>query len=421
MRILFVVHQFLPECATGTETAIFNVAKASQRAGHRVAVLTCALGEPSRWTVAPADGLWFASVRGIPVHAIPRTMITDPDALRTAGDVGAAGLVRAFLAENRFDVVHVGHAMRMGPAIEAVRDADLPYVVSLTDFFPLCHAVNLMRRDGTACDGPRGGRACAVHCASGAEPRARFERFRRLLSDAGARIVCSDFARRHYVRSFPGLGFETIPRGIDGLRACASLAGRKPGTGLRFGFLGTVSAMKGAGMLAEAFAAAGIPGASLEIVGPVDADPATVSTVAAVAGRSPAVLLRGPVAPDEVFAVLARFDVLCLPSQVPETFSQVLHQAFACGVPALVSDLGAPAEIVARNRCGWFVPHADAAAWTQAFRRLATDPGALDRARSAVPLPMRVEEEAFFLEHVYRRALRDHAGRRRTGGTAPRP
>lgn len=420
MRILFVLHQFMPEFATGTEIAILNIAKSTQRAGHRVAVLTCAGGEPSRWSVAPADGLWFASVQGVPVHAIPGTMMTDPYALSADVDVAAAALVRGFLAENRFDVVHVGHAMRMGSAIETVRDADVPYVVSLTDFFPLCHAVNLMRRDGTACDGPRGGRACAVHCPSGAEPRERFDRFRRLLADAGARIVCSDFSRRQYVRSFPDLGFETIPHGIDAVRACASLAARRPGTGLRFGFLGTINASKGVAMLAEAFAAAGIPGATLEIVGPVDFDPATVSAVTAVAGRCPAVILRGPVASDDVFAVLSRFDVLCLPSQVPETFSQVLHQAFACGVPALVSDLGAPAEIVAGHGCGWSVPHADAGAWTRAFRRLATDGDALERARSALPLPMRVEEEAFFLEHVYRRAIRDHAARRRAGGTGPR-
>jgi len=416
MRILFVVHQFLPEFASGTETAVFHVAKTSQRAGHRVAVLTCALGEPSRWSDAPAGGLWSTSVHGIPVHAIPRSMMTDPHALQPAVDVAAADLVRAFLAGNRFDVVHVAHAMRMGSAIEAVREAGIPYVVSLTDFFPLCHAVNLMRRDGTACDGPHGGRACAAHCPTGSEPRARFGRFRRLLADAGARIVCSDFTRRQYVRSFPDLGFETILHGIDMLRACASPGGaQRPGTGLRFGFLGTISAMKGAGMLAEAFAAAAIPDASLEIVGPVDADPATVSVVTAVAGRCPAVTLRGPVTSDEVFDVLSRFDVLCLPSQVPETFSQVLHQAFACGVPALVSDLGAPPEIVGRHRCGWSVPFSDAGAWTQALRRLAADADEVERARSAVPLPMRIEEEAFFLEQLYRRALRDHATRRWIG------
>ncbi|WP_187970565.1 glycosyltransferase [Aquibium microcysteis] len=419
MRILFVVHQFRPEFASGTETAVFNIAKSSQRAGHHVAVLTCALGEASRWTVAPANGLWFASVDGIPVHAIPRAMITDPHALHAAEDVAAADLVRAFLADNRFDVVHLAHAMRMGSAIEAVRKEGIPYVVSLTDFFPLCHAVNLVRLDGTACDGPHGGRACAAHCPTGSEPRARFERFRRLLSDAGARIVCSDYSRRQYVRSFPDLGFETIPHGIDVLRACASLGARPPGTGLRFGFLGTIHAKKGAGMLAEAFAAAAVPGASLAFVGPVDFDPATVDAVAAVAGRCPSVTLRGPVTSDEVFAVLSRFDVLCLPSQVPETFSQVLHQAFACGVPALVSDLGAPAEIVGRHGCGWSVPFSDAGAWTQALRRLATDAEEVERARAAIPLPMRIEEEAFFLEHVYRRARRDHTAARRTGRPLP--
>lgn len=415
MRILFVVHQFRPEYATGTETVILNVAKACQRAGHPVTILTCALHDPSRWTVAPEDGLWFSVVEGVPIYAIPTALVSDPFALHEDAGSAAKDLVRRFLSERNFDVAHIGHSLRMFSAIEALREANLPYVITLTDFFPLCYRINLIRVSGELCDGPHGGRACLSHCPAEGEPSERFERFRMLLAGAEARVVCSDFVRRQYARSFPDLAFEPLPHGVNALRACTISAKKCEWPGVRFGFLGTLSAIKGVVLLTEAFAAAELPDSSLEIVGPAHGNVQTTQAIEAIAAAHPNITIRGPVASDDVFDVISRFDVLCLPSQVPETFSLVLHQAFACGVPALVSNLGAPAEIVERHDCGWTTPHADVAGWTQALRRVATDRALLEAAKSHVPVPLRLEEEGFFYEHFYRRAAYTHAVRRRVG------
>jgi glycosyltransferase involved in cell wall biosynthesis len=412
VRILIIVHQFRPEYATGTETAMLNVAKACQRAGHPVTILTCALHDPSRWTVAPEDGLWFTVVEGVPIYAIPSALVSDPLSLHEDADSVAKNLVQRFLYERNFDVTHIGHSLRMFSAIEALREANLPYVITLTDFFPLCYRINMIRISGELCDGPHCGRACLSHCPAECEAPERFERFRMLLAGAEARVVVSDFTRRQYARSFPDLAFETLPHGIDVLRACKISAQKSERPGVRFGFLGTLSAIKGVALLAEAFAAAELADSSLEIVGPTHDNPQTTQAIEAIATAHPNITIRGPVAPDAVFDVISRFDVICLPSQVPETYSLVLHQAFACGIPALVSDLGAPAEIVERGGCGWTVPHADVAGWAQSLRRVATDRALLEAAKSRVPLPLRLEEEGFFYEQLYRRAVRADAARR---------
>jgi glycosyltransferase involved in cell wall biosynthesis len=175
-------------------------------------------------------------------------------------------------------------------------------------------------------------------------------------------------------------------------------------SGVRFGFLGSLAAVKGVTVLLEAFARAGLSNCSLEIVGPDHSDDETRQKIKSLAAQTNATI-SGPVSAHGVFGALSRFDVLCLPSQVPETFSLVLHQAFAIGVPALVSDLGAPAEIVKKHRCGWTTPHADVDGWSQALRRIAFDRAMVDEAKLHVPLPMRIEEEGFFYEHFYRRAI----------------
>jgi glycosyltransferase involved in cell wall biosynthesis len=293
----------------------------------------------------------------------------------------------------------------MFAAIDILHEIGLPYVVTLTDFFPLCYRINLMRISGEICDGPHGGRACLTHCPVASDLPARLVRFYRLLSGAQARMVCSDFVRRQYMRAFPNLAFEVLPHGVDGLRAYAPVPdGERNCTGLRFGFLGTISTAKGVEKLLGAFALAELPNASLEIVGPTHDDVETIGRIKALAAQ-PGVTLKGGVASNEVFSVLSRFHVLCLPSQVPETFSLVLHQAFACGIPALVSDIGAPADTVSKHGCGWVVPHADITGWSQALRRIAHEPAILAQAKSRVPLPLRLEEEGFLYEHIYRRAV----------------
>ena len=238
-----------------------------------------------------------------------------------------------------------------------------------------------------------------------------------MLAGAKARVACSDFVRRQYTRAFPELAFETLSHGVDVLRACATVVEKREESGVRFGFLGTLSEIKGVTLLLEAFAQADLPQSSLEIVGPDHSDSETKQKIRALAAQ-PNISISGPVSSDDVFSVLSRFDVLCLPSQVPETFSLVLHQAFVSGVPALVSDLGAPAEIVKKHACGWTTPYADVDGWSQALRRIASDRGLIDDAKSRVPLPMRLEEEGFFYERFYRRALRAHDARKACkGGT----
>jgi glycosyltransferase involved in cell wall biosynthesis len=104
----------------------------------------------------------------------------------------------------------------------------------------------------------------------------------------------------------------------------------------------------------------------------------------------------------KIFQVIRSLDVLCLPSRVPETFSLVLHKACAAGVPSLVSDLGAPGEFVGKGGFGRVIPVDDIDAWADAIIDVAADSSVLRNWRANLPLPLRVEEEGFFYDSLYR-------------------
>jgi hypothetical protein len=210
MRVLFVVHQFLPEFASGTEVVTLNLAKSAQRDGHEVVVLTAALGTSS-WKTQPCDGLRCAMVEGVPVFGVPAETMTPLSTLAFDEDGAFSAALEHWLEScPRYDVVHFVHTMRVFRAIDIVRRRGIPYILTLTDFFLPCYRINLMRRSGAFCStGPDGGSACDRHCRTdeitGDMLRKRFARLGEALRGAATVVACSHFVARAFRRSYPQL------------------------------------------------------------------------------------------------------------------------------------------------------------------------------------------------------------------------
>ncbi len=92
---------------------------------------------------------------------------------------------------------------------------------------------------------------------------------------------------------------------------------------------------------------------------------------------------RGPVEPDEVIGTIGGYDVLLLPSYHPgEGYPAVILQAFAAGVPVIVSDWKDIPEMVEDGVTGILVLPKAPAQIREALRRLAAD-GALYESMAA--------------------------------------
>ena len=422
MRILFILHQFPPEFAAGTEIVTLNLAHQARRHGHEVEILTCSILDAALWEETDASGLRRTTIQDLPVQAIveaPESKLTQYGFGRNAETERAA---RAFLdARPPFDLVHVTHSLRMIEAVEVVHERRLPYIVTLTDFFLDCYRVTLTRTSGELCDGPCGGRNCIAFCPLGdvqdEELLERQARTRRLLQGARAVSACSDYLAAVFKREHPDLAVGVVEHGLDLARFAA--APRSPGGELVFGYLGTISQSKGVHVLAEAFADALTPDARLELIGPCFDDELR-SRLTACAQRAPNIALRGPVPATAVPELLAGLDVLCLPSLWPETFSLAIHEGFAAGLPCLVSDLGWPGRLVRLEGCGEPIPAGDVAAWRLAITRIALDRGRLEPWRLRTPRPRSLDQEGNAYEALYRPFI-DPDGLGPAGAGAARP
>ncbi|MCB9845949.1 MAG: glycosyltransferase [Phycisphaeraceae bacterium] len=121
----------------------------------------------------------------------------------------------------------------------------------------------------------------------------------------------------------------------------------------------------------------------------------------------------------ELSTIYASSDMLVFPS-LTDTLGQVVMESLSSGMPAIVSNVGGPAEIVEHERTGLVVP-SDAAKWADAIVRLASRPQerAAMGARGAETISTRTFDhsfEAFWRVHetVRREHLNRHGIREKT-------
>lgn len=420
MRILIILHQFYPEFSGGTERVALNLARSAQRAGHHVRILACSI---SADLTMVADCQMLSGAKEMVYQGVPLTLLAR-ERLPASADFSLEAQpeliepLADWMRQQQYDLVHVMHTMRMSTAVLAAQRCHLPLVLTLTDFFLACSRINMVDLDNRICGGPADGKRCTQRCLtlpwSPATLLERHQFARELLEAASVRVAPSNFVADRYRSVFPSCDFRVIPHGIDFLALHGSHASGKQtlqGSGkLRLAYVGGVIPQKGLDLLLRAMALVRSTDLNLKVIGGFHGSSAYHEQVLALGKADPRVEFVGHLDPRYLIEALQQIDLLCLPSRVPETFSLVLHEAAALGIPALVSDLGAPAELVSQHGSGMVLPHDKVDDWATAIEWLAQEPDQVEKWRSRLPLPLRVEEESFYYDSLYRTLLHANDG-----------
>ena len=211
-------------------------------------------------------------------------------------------------------------------------------------------------------------------------------------------IAISDFVRRKHVEG--GLSIEKIV--VKPHFAWAVEQRRGPGE--YFMYLGRLVPEKGVSTLVDVWRQVN---ARLLIVG----DGPEASRLRAAAPRN--VEFRGVVQPGELPALLRGARALLIPSIWHEAAGKVVLEAYAAGVPVLVSRAGGLPEVVLNEVTGLVLPPTDPLAWIQAVDRLLDDSESERMGRSAWELwseRFSPDQGLVSLESAYRRAHENWAG-----------
>jgi GT2 family glycosyltransferase/glycosyltransferase involved in cell wall biosynthesis len=428
MRILVIVHGFPPASAGGCEIyARAHALALRRRNGDRVQVLTRE-ADPAREEYAQRmeeqDGL---SVRWVN-NTFRRVRAFEESYACEAIDAIAGKVIDDFAP----DVAHIHHLTCLSTGIvRALAERGVPSIMTLHDYWLICHRGQLLDVDYRLCDGPGpdgcsaclgsagGAGAAAFAAASGMRaleerlPGVRVDRLRRAASRAAAlmrtnqtsrtearrrvdhmREICAQVTRfvapsREMRDRFVRFGVASArisvgPYGYD--RTPFRGVSRTTSNRLRLGFLGSVMASKAPHLLLEAIQRLPRDSVSVDLYGGFAAyhgDDSYRSLIEALADREN-VRVHGAIPHERVAQALASLDVLVVPSIWPENSPLVIGEAFLAGVPVVASRIGGIPEVVSDGRNGLLFRPGDVGDLTAALRRLLEERGLIEALRDGV-------------------------------------
>ena len=443
MRILHVVHDYLPEQVAGVEVYTNRIA-ARQARRDDVGVLFARL-DPTRAT-GSADRRDEAGVR---LYAV----VQNRDWTRfeqTWSDPRVEGAIDDALDDFAPDVIHAQHLMHLGLApVDLARRRGLPVVMTLHDQWLACAAGGQrFHPDRTRCDAldagrcgrctagqvglalwargafqrreggghvDGGGRAmpgwltraktlgrAAWRTGAGLGGRRRIEarwRVMRALADRVDLFVVPsrDLLEQAAAFGLPRARLHHLPHGLPE-RGDASRA--LPETARRFGIVGSLVPHKGLHVAVEAFTEMP-PDATLEIVGALDDDPRYVDELRRRA-RHPGIRFVGGCPPERVPEKLDALDVLVAPSIWRENAPLGVQEALAAGRPVIATRLGGHVELLAEGGGLLVAPDAPQAL-AEAMRRCATESGLIATLAGSAPRIRGLGEHVDALEEIYTR------------------
>lgn len=423
LRILFVVHQFLPKHRAGTELYTYYLAKEMVARGHQVCLYFTEI-----YPEEPQYTLRRGSYDGLPFIEVAHSHYF-PNFRHSYRDENMEEIFDQVLEETRPDLVHFQHLyLHSIGYIDVARKRQLPIVYTLHEYILMClRGGQLLLPDLTLCDGPED-TACAL-CArmypppddseqdrtdTNADPyvsavTARNREIRSRLAKVDLFISPSAFLRQRFIDE--GLiSPEKIIHSDNGFPANL-FAGIKrqtspppPGQELRFGFVGTISESKGLHLLVEAFAGIDHSRASCQAHGDLGMFPDYKLRLESQPGFEH-ITWAGPFEHSRIGEILAGIDVLIVPSLWFENSPLTIHEAFLAGVPVLTVDRGGMAELVEDGRNGVHFKMGDVADLRSKMRQFLDEPELLEHLRAGFPKLKTISEDAETMDQRYLQLL----------------
>jgi glycosyltransferase involved in cell wall biosynthesis len=405
MKILLVANGFPPTAFGGVEVYVYNLAKALREHDHDILVFCRESNQD-----VPDYTIQRHEVDGNKVIRVVNDFKQISTFADTYQDSEIDSIFKNILLEFKPDLVHFNHLIALSATLPTVaNELNAPFVMTLHDYWPICHRVHLQDWRKLHCAGLLQGGDC-YRCVVRTEKRRAFYRNvlrwgksivsfpvrrrirRRLVRDAGniiahegqpedfiirnglfrenlalSRIIYtpSDFVRRTYnSNGYKNIKLQILPLGVE--RPKEHKKPRKKDHRLAIGYIGTILPSKGAHILLDAFVDLQLENVRLKLYGRDDADLGYTKKIRRVVNRDQRVSFEGSFEPKMRDQIYQDFDILIIPSMAPESFSLVAREALIRGVPVVASNIGALPEIIRHNENGFLFPPGD----VQSLRKL---------------------------------------------------
>lgn len=421
MNILIAIHGFPPTYYAGSERAAERIAQWLIEHGHHVEVFTCEQLD------APETHLDTSTENGLVIHRLNYDL-KEGDYFQNLYDDARVGTAfRTILEQTHFDIVHVVSGYLLGgQVIHSAKEAGIPVVLTLTEFWFMCFRLNLLNANNEMCVGPDTDEKCmrcvmedqrryripaqtaptvmdafwgvAKYAPFAREQKSAITRRRETLTQAldevdlvicPSKFIMSKFAEYDFDPS----RFVHLRHGLK--QPPHKYTPPKSNSGLRLGYMGQIKAHKGVDLIIDAV----IPlldqqeKVSLSLWGSRAGDPSYGEKLEKQTQNYPAIKWEGSYNSGQLWDVLSSMDVLIIPSRWFENSPTVILEAQTFGLPVIATRLGGMQELVQHEQSGLLFELNNAADLGGQIQRLLDEPDLLKRLRQGIPPIPTIDDE----------------------------
>jgi glycosyltransferase involved in cell wall biosynthesis len=441
VKILQVIHDFIPETLAGAEINTHKLSVDLTAKGHEVHIFC------RGWNLEVEPySVRDETMDGLHVHRID--FGTTGNAHRaTRHDPRIDRAFRDYLARVQPDLIHFQHFIYLTTDLVSIaKESDVPVVISLRNFWFRCPWGNRLYHDHSLCD-----RYADLECLSclwpdnlsrkrkvipwrvinpllmnayraglgnllplHSEPRQILDslsdwvqEFREALLQADIIHTPSQFLA-DMVIDF-GIPKDRVVVIENGIRYDASqFQPKTPSSRLRFGMIG-ISLHKGAHVAVQAMQHLPREAAELKLYGQI-ADEKFLRRLEKLA-QGANVHFMGTFPQSEMYKVYSEIDALIVPSIWYENCPTVIREAFATGTPVITSGIGGMAEAVRDGVDGFHFAVGNPLDLAEKLQRLINQPALLRNFQANIKLPPTTETVSDQIEIIYQQLWQAKAQR----------
>lgn len=446
-RILLATHHYPPERVGGAELLAQRIARKLVQQGIAVQVVCIENVRRADKTSITGRDETDGAVR---VRRLDLELAQDED-LRLWFDAPLLRSEFESLCDSwQPEIVHLvsGYLMGLAP-LNAARRRGIPTVITLTDFWFLCPTIQLLRSDGSLCEGPE-----ALECArcllssrrvfhtldervpalmrawvsqarahswldGGLHVRAQLaalnERHAHLmdaLNHADALLPLTNFVvamhrRNGFDADMPITQIDCFD--TDDFDAVEPRLTRR--NEIHFGYLGQITPVKGVEVLLRAFLKLRANSETpiyLHIHGKLNAQSSYSRTLQKLAGNSPRIIFHGTYEHGRALALLNELDAVVVPSVWHENVPRVIFEAFAAKCPVIGSRVGGITEAVTDGKNGLLFERGSADDLARVMQKIVDEPSLVAELKKHIPPPRPLAQDINSVLTAYELARRKH-------------
>ena len=452
MKILLIVHTFLPKYLGGTEVCTYELAKEYKRLGHEVMVFC---SDPlSRNDDLSVIEFYY---QGIKVYTIPKNIIKYKNFINTYSEKKVIKPFQKLLKKFKPDIIHYHHLMHLSlDLVKIAKKNKIPQVITLHDYWFQCLTHQRITTRNKLCLNytPQKCAKCLFDILNSGPITSTTFSLNTFLNQTNKLNYFLNLTKKIFIRSFGKIKFlferkkytdmvkkrnmsmkqalkeinmvilptkflakEFKKWGINN-NSIQSSDGintgqfknfkKKTSKTLRFVYIGSIIHNKGLDLVLKAWPKLDKGNYNLKIYGNLKTDKKYANQINKLSKGLKNIKFCGTFTPNDISKIYSEIDVLLVPSRWFENAPLVLRNTRLVKIPAIVANIGSMPELVQNNKNGYLYENENILSLAEKMNFFIKDPSLQQKLTKNITKQKSIKDNVSELTQIYQKLIKEN-------------